>query len=309
MQDITKIETAIDTYHSELIETKSAMQKAMLMARTIHGLREALTPDIMKGITYLAGSSLGFKTDKDRSGGYHVDVIRDCFIASLIRGLEPCGNQWNIIAGNFYCTKEGYTYLLNKMPALTYSCICSVPDETVPSVGKPWAIVKVKLRWGYKDLGQHEQLEFNCIGAKGKDGSSVTSSDAYIGKAERKAKHWLYHRLSGVNLPEGDVADAIDVEGHEIKKENSKSKLKAVDKPIEEKKTERSDSDEHIKTDLNSYRVVKQQIGTADVDSYIEMRGVDPEKDRPFLAQVLKNPDQFKEAVKKYKEVCSEATK
>ena len=50
---------------------------------------------------------------------------------SFCIGLEPYGNQLNIIAGNMYVTKEGYKHLLAKVKGLTYSIRHGSPNITV----------------------------------------------------------------------------------------------------------------------------------------------------------------------------------
>ncbi|MFK5282891.1 hypothetical protein ACI3PL_25325, partial [Lacticaseibacillus paracasei] len=75
----------------------------------------------------LQGNRLGFKTDKDKSGGYPESVVKNCLIEAVLLGIQPTGNQFNIIAGNMYPTKEGCGYLLNNFKGLSYNLVCSLP--------------------------------------------------------------------------------------------------------------------------------------------------------------------------------------
>jgi len=93
-------------------------------------------------------------------------------------------------------------------------------------------------------------------------------------------------------------------------KEDKRSKVKPVgsqDKPIFV--DENLNIDPITKSEMDLYFDLKTKIGNASVDAYLEMRGVNPQTDKPFLSQILKNPEMFAEAVKKYNKVCEEAAK
>ena len=94
-----------------------------------------------------------------------------------------------------------------------------------------------------------------------------------------------------------------------LKLVDSKKKSPAIDKKEEgpSKTEELLHKSDHEKQ-LLFYKNLKNNIGIKDVDFYLKMRGVDPEKDRPYLAQVYKNPEGFRQAVENYVKACSEAT-
>jgi hypothetical protein len=71
---------------------------ASRMAAGIRALRAALTPEIMQDIMALQGSSLGFRTDKDKEGGYPVEVVKECMIEAVLKGARVINNETNIIA-------------------------------------------------------------------------------------------------------------------------------------------------------------------------------------------------------------------
>jgi hypothetical protein len=173
-------------------------QKAFQVAEATRVLKEVLNDDYMKPIMLLQGSRLGFKTDKDTSGGYHITIVKQCLIEAVLTGVQPSMNHFNIIAGNCYLTKEGFGYLLSKLQGLTYEIV-----PFIPKVEGNQAVIVMKITWSmYGGKTEVREIEFaikvnNFMGA-----------DAIIGKATRKARAWLYNTITGVEIAEGDITDA-----------------------------------------------------------------------------------------------------
>ena len=147
-------------------------EKSYKIASAIDFLKENLTAEYMKPIMAMQGSRLGFKTDKDNAGGYPMEKVKECLIDAVLTGVEPYGNQFNIIAGNMYVTKEGYRTLLSKVKGLKYTITPQLPRISAEKVN-------------------------NFMGA-----------DAVIGKATRKARAWLFNQISDIEISDGDVEDA-----------------------------------------------------------------------------------------------------
>ncbi len=166
------------------------------VGKCIQGLKKALTPEVMKLVMFLQGSPLGFRTDKDRDGGYNIDVVREAVIASSMMGLVPCGNQFNIIGGRMYITKEGFTYLLSTMKGLRYSLS---PD--VPAQNRDNSVVRMVISWDYKGESGEHVLNIPVRVNKG------MGDDAVLGKADRKAKCWLFNRLTSMGTTDADEAE------------------------------------------------------------------------------------------------------
>lgn len=171
-------------------------EKAYLVSNAIAELKELLTPEYMKPIMNLQGNKLGFKTDKDTSGGYKEDVVKNCLIEAVLFGLQPTGNQFNIIAGNMYATKEGVGYLLSKIPGLKYDII---PE--LPRINSQSAAVVMNIEWTIN--GNHNAKKID-IPIKV---NQYMGADAILGKATRKARKWLYDTITGTEIPEGDITD------------------------------------------------------------------------------------------------------
>lgn len=190
--------------------TLAGFEKAHLVAVAISEMKVMMTDQYMQPILSLQGTKLGFRTDKDKTGGYPVDVVRTCLIEAVLVGVQPVGNHFNIISGNMYLTKEGCGYLLNrykKKMGLRCDIICSLPRI---SADKTSAAVDVTIKWTMPgqtpEPGQsHANGEVIPIPIKIDQYASV---DSVIGKATRKARAWLLSTITGVELIDGEVEDA-----------------------------------------------------------------------------------------------------
>ena len=171
-------------------------QKAFVTASAIQELQALLTAEYMAPIMALQGTKLGFRTDKDREGGYPENVVKRCLIEAVLQGFEVVGNQFNIIAGNCYGTKEGYGYLLSKLEGLWYQI-----TPNLPRIKDQSGAVVMVIEYKYQGVSGEKDLNVPV-----KVNASM-GTDAVIGKATRKARHWLYTTLTGTEMPEGDVTD------------------------------------------------------------------------------------------------------
>ena len=174
-------------------------QRAYMLAEATKSIKGMLTPEYMAPIMELQGSKLGFRTDKDQSGGYPEPVVKQCLIEAVLNGMQPVGNQFNIIGGNMYPTKEGLGYLLDNWPGLRYDIVPGLPriggNETS-------AAVDMTVRWSLH--GGESQERVLPIAVRVNRGMGV---DAVIGKATRKARHWLHATISGTELGEAEVSE------------------------------------------------------------------------------------------------------
>jgi hypothetical protein len=192
----------------------SDMQKALVMARTTSGIKRRLTSEIMADVMELQGSMLGFRTDKDRDGGYPVEVVRDVLTQALIRRLRVCGNEFNIIAGNLYVTKEGSKRLVSEFDGLTdLEISMGVPVKASETT----ALVPCTARWKYR--GDPKVLE--CLKTEEMDAriavklDARTGQDAVLGKAKAKLYGRIYERLTGSPISSVDD-ELVDPETTEV---------------------------------------------------------------------------------------------
>jgi hypothetical protein len=177
-------------------------EKAYLIANAVGKLKELLTKEYMKPIMELQGNRLGFKTDKDiaqggaKGTGYPEDIVKNCLIEAVLFGVQPFGNQFNIIASNMYITKEGTGYLLSKVPGLVYQI-----SPQLPRIKEGSAAVVMDIEWTIGGVSNKKSIDFPI------KVNNYMGTDAVIGKATRKARWWLYSTVTGIELPEGDIQD------------------------------------------------------------------------------------------------------
>lgn len=187
-------------------------------ARVITLLREALTDEVMARVFMpLMNTKVGFRTDRDgkpdKNGRtkplYDVPTVRDAITDAAIIGLLPTGNQFNIISGTMYPTKEGYTVLLKKIGA---KYVIDVQQDR--SQNPAFAEFPCKITYSYN--GEKNSLTINATVRR----DQYSSNDQLRGKAERRAKKALYEYLTGTDYGEADetssrpnaVIDTVAVE-------------------------------------------------------------------------------------------------
>lgn len=172
-------------------------EKAYTISDAYDKLSNALTPEYMKPIMKLQNNKLGFKTDKP--GGYDENTVKRCLIEAVLTGVQPVGNQFNIIADNCYITKEGFGYLLKNSLGLNYEIIPQLPRINPE---KTSAAIVMKITWsvnGGKE--QTRDIDFPIRMNK------FMGTDAVIGKATRKARAWLYNTVSDNEVLDGDAGE------------------------------------------------------------------------------------------------------
>lgn len=179
------------------------MGAAFLAANVVNSLRDALTDEVMIRVFMpLMNKKIGFLTDRDPSRPgkdgktivtYSVDVVRNCIIDAAFIGLLPTGNQFNIISGVMYPTKEGYTFLLKKLG--TKYIIQKTPMQ---DISEKCAAVSCKVSYSFNG----ENNGFSIVATIKKD--SYSSMDQILGKAERKAKKALFEYITGCDFGDAD---------------------------------------------------------------------------------------------------------
>lgn len=171
-------------------------EKAYLIANAAGELKKLLSAEYMKPIMELQNNRLGFKTDKP--AGYDEATVKNCLIEAVLTGVQPFGNQFNIIAGNCYITKEGFGYLLAKFPGLTYEIIPALPRI---NADKSSAAILMKVEWTLNGTSKTRELDIPT------KMNQYMGTDAVIGKATRKARAWLFHTITGTEIGDGDAAE------------------------------------------------------------------------------------------------------
>lgn len=199
----------------EALATMAPLQQTIMLAKGINGMRQILTDGVVREYFMpLQGSPLGFVTDKDRDGGYPLEVVREVVIEGLLRGFRPVGNELNVIAGRFYGAKAGFQRIVYEFPGVTdLQYDLSVPHN----VADKGALVGFYARWYF-----HGELQ-EMHGVPAGDGNPIDTRiavkvnsgmgpDAILGKATRKLFARIYQRLTGCSrdVVEMDPDDYVD---------------------------------------------------------------------------------------------------
>lgn len=200
----------------------TGFEKAFKLAEAVKDLSGNLTKEYMTPIMQLQNNRLGFKTDKDN--GYPIEVVKNCLIEAVLTGVQPVNNHFNIIAGNCYITKEGFGYMLSNIPNLKWEIIPNLPRI---SPNNPSAAIVMKIRWA-QNSQEWEEREIDFAIKVNK----FMGADAVIGKATRKARAWLFGKVTNCEVADGD-ADTLDISHEEvsqtvqkeIKEESNKEEL------------------------------------------------------------------------------------
>lgn len=164
-------------------------------------LTQALPDEVMDAVFMpLMNKKIGFLTDRTGQSNkgiakplYSRDVVRDCVIDAVTIGLLPTGNQFNIIAGRMYPTKEGYTALLRKLGVKYLS-------EVGYDKGNDQKIAEIPYKMPYSYNGEKSCLSGIALVKK----DDYSSPDQLRGKAERRAKKALYEYITGCDFGEAD---------------------------------------------------------------------------------------------------------
>lgn len=237
-----------------VIGQENALQgfhKAFLIAEATQQLKDLLTPEYMKPIMALQSNKLGFKTDKDDKGGYPIEVVKNCLIEAVLTGVQPFGNQFNIISGNMYVTKEGFGHLLKNTKGLSYKIIPGLPRINNERSG---AAVSVTVKYTYGGASNEESLDIPI------KMNAYMGVDAILGKTTRKARAWLFNTIHDSEVADGDVVDlSVEIVQNKVDKKEAKESavnatMSAIAQEAKSSDAPKDASPSHIDPDDPDYK-------------------------------------------------------
>jgi hypothetical protein len=201
-----------------------AFTLTLRVSSAMQQLRDMITPEMMKPIMALQGSSLGFRTDKDKEGGYKEEVVKEVLIEATLKGFRMTQNETNIIGGRFYAARDGFERIfrdLGKQGRLTNLRLA----PGIPKTTGDGAIVDYSASWTFKNSANeliNDELKL-AIPIRVNSGQGP---DAVLGKAKRKMLAAIYSRITGTEITDGEVDDprTLDVSVTPVKQE-PKAKL------------------------------------------------------------------------------------
>lgn len=212
------IETALAACEPAKLRQMSLMERTLTLADSMEVMRENFNGAILGRMKRLANTPLGFLTDrKEKDKPYDDEVIRDCVIEAMLRGCQPIGNEFNIIAGRCYLTKAFFERQLRQYPGLTeLRLVEGVPSTHAASGG---ALVPYRATWLLNGAPDEIVCDMLPDGSDTRIAVRVNSGmgvDAILGKAKRKMLARVFARITGSEWLEMEedatTADVIDVE-------------------------------------------------------------------------------------------------
>lgn len=210
----------LDTFAAEnglsvLVEGKGQFSKALAVANAMNQLRVMLDDELMKEFMKLQGSPLGFRTDKDKEGGYPIEVVREVLIEATIKGFELTGNQTNVIGGRFYAPKEGFEGFFKRLSQRGLFADLRITQSVPKLVGEEAHVTCTASFKFRKDTG--DEWKSMAIPAPGEPALVLAirvnkgqGADAILGKAKRKTLARIYELITGTEITDGDVNEAAE---------------------------------------------------------------------------------------------------
>lgn len=192
--DIAKINEAVKEYSLTKILTLEKFEQGLQMAKGVKAL-QGMVHDYIDDIMPLMDGPIGFFTDRAKSnkGSYSPEIVRDCLIDALLRGLRIVDNEFGIIAGKMYPAKNGYKRLCKELDGVTN--IRFRPE--IPTVHRDksgnivGSVSKGEYSYFYRGNERVEQFEY------GIKADNYSSADQIIGKAERRVYRDIYNQVTG----------------------------------------------------------------------------------------------------------------
>lgn len=198
---LVKIEEIAQRHTLQALKPLGVFERALVLASGVTQLRQLVKP-MVKQFLPLMGSALGFLCDRPNKsqGPYDEDTVGECLIEAVLRGVLPVDNQFNIISGRCYITKNGFRHLLRTFPGLTGLRVVL----GVPRTLSGGAVVPARAAW--KLDGKADQIEAE-IPVRFLSGQGA---DLILGKAERKLLARVYAQVTGSEPDEAEIDDPPD---------------------------------------------------------------------------------------------------
>lgn len=230
------LEQSIVTARADLGAAVGDIGVMVATAKAIRLIKEALTDEIMTDFMSLMNSAHGFKTDRPNnkdSTFYSKDEVRSCLVEAFLKGAKCVGNEFNIIVGQCYLTKEFYDRKIKQLPTVR---------EFKGMVGaaamssKKTAVLPATATWVDTKTGEVQTLELTDQRATGGHDFRVmvnawegSSPDELHGKGESKLWRRAYKQMTGEDISDepttldGAVVPASKLEGKPTKAIEKKS--------------------------------------------------------------------------------------
>ncbi len=211
----TEVMNKLITDVQQLATNLTNYERSMAYGYYLNEIRNQITGKALDLVKNLMNTGLGFKTDRNPKDPncknkeiYSDDIIRDCVTQAIMHGLYIHGNEFNILGGNFYATKEGLERIVNQNPNL---------ERSVKDIGKGFkqnpenGIWGLSFEYDFKLKEKQEVKDSIVVYVRGKQGNYDIPFDAIMGKARRKLLKTIYNKMTnGFWLEDADDVDDIE---------------------------------------------------------------------------------------------------
>ena len=186
-------------------------------------IEQFLDDEKMEIVLSMKGKQYGFKTDEATSGAYSKPIVKDCVVMALLSGVEITNNEFNILSGNCYITKNGVIGILKKM-GVWHEVSFGTYQTKETATGAKFGYMPVTIKWMENGKLQSKDLDMPV------NKFDKTKEEALRGQAGRDARQWLIEKITGTALPTGDTVSDVDLgyaeevkttEIHETKKQTN----------------------------------------------------------------------------------------
>lgn len=216
---LDEIDQIVQTHGPALLKAGKGLRESIALSHAIQRMRAIVSLALVESdIMGLMNTSLGFKTDRPdkrkKLPAYTPEEVRDPLIEAVLRGARVTGNEFNVLFGGCYLTKEYFVRKVMEFPGV--SNVIPTPG-VAQKVGEDGALVPFTVRWLLNGEEMvEERVEHGKRGEPGYRDERIPvkvnfgmGADAIIGKASRKIFAAVYARLTGATspLPDGDVDD------------------------------------------------------------------------------------------------------
>lgn len=209
----TEIMNSLISDISKIDENWSHYEKSLAYGYYLTRIKEQISGKPLEIIKSLMNTGIGFKTDKPSKTDnslYSDEIIKNCVVQAIMHGLRIHGNEFNILGGNFYATKEGLDRIVHDNPLLEEKVREKVKGFRQDEKTSIWGI---SFEYSYKLKNESKVIEEVTVYVKGKQGNYETAFDAVMGKAKRKLFKVIYNDMTqGFKLEDADDVDDIELE-------------------------------------------------------------------------------------------------
>lgn len=197
----------------QINENWTHYEKSIAYGHYLTEIKNQIVGKPLEIIKSLMNTGIGFKTDRPNSKDntvYPDEIIKNCVVQAIMHGLRIHGNEFNILGGNFYATKEGLDRIVHNNPLLEEKVKEKIKAFIQSDKTGIWAFT---FEYSYKLKGEQKTTEEVTVYVKGKMGNYDIPFDAVMGKAKRKLYKTVYNEMTqGFKLEDADDIDDIEVE-------------------------------------------------------------------------------------------------